>query len=964
MTRIERRVLTNCVLIGTLLTFIVLMADSVDLLQVTENWMYDLRARHFQYFQSPPTDQLIHLDIDDKALESIGRWPWPRSQMAKMVDEIHLAGARAVAMDILFTEPQDPTYEVSQTETGQTRVDRRIDHDDEFAAAVRRAGNVLIPASFEFESREIDPAYAALVKILQADPDLTEKQAIDALDQSKKAASETSAAWTNLFLQARHEAVYRRIQAEFAIAPLTVDQTRHKLITHSDTTVNSPLSRLIDDQWALADAARRLSRFGTPAPAGAESFLKADVKLAPIARLSSAAAATAFVDFKTARDGVLRTQPLVLNCNGRLYPQMGLSLALLYLGATEKDLTHTAGETTIHCPDGRQIVMPTTAFYSDTLGRNVSGIFQIPFVGDRHWETMYDWPNHQVSRQHMSMNVVNDVVRTREKIHENNVSADEALLNWSVYRQLPPDDRARTDDAKSRLHDLQSFLEDAQNLLELLESSPPGDLQESDRRLAAMLKAYNNGNPNDKAVAQLPKPEQKIVDNLMIAKSVVAQNPRLGDQLEMERKSLHDMLNGKAIFIGWTATGHQDAVPTSLHASCPGVVTHGAIFNAIVSGHFWTVAPKWVTLLFTVALGLFTAVIAWRFSPLVGFLITSAFGMGYVVLNGLLFFDHWGQIVGLAAPQIAMGSVWSGCTLARMIVETSERQRIVRHFRSYVDPNVVNYMMERPDEVRMDGETRELTVCFLDIAGFTALSERLGNDIVPMLNSFMDLMVPIIREQHGTVDKLLGDGIMFFYGAPEPQSSHASDAVATALLMQQAVARFNADLAGRGLPKIGIRIGINTGLMIVGDAGSDDYADYTVLGDNVNLASRLESANKQLGTSILISARTAELAGERFLLRPIGTLQVVGKTEGVKTFTVCGLADGADSKEIALCEKQAALVASFRKADFAGALATVAEIDQTFGPSTVTGLYRALCNDYLVHPPGEAFDGKITFKEK
>ena len=623
---------------------------------------------------------------------------------------------------------------------------------------------------------------------------------------------------------------------------------------------------------------------------------------------------------------------------------MGLALALQYLHAKPSDLSIEPESITINVPSGETFTLPTIRYLSENLGRSVPTIFNIPWFGGKHWETMYDWPAHLQPLQHMSMNVVADISLTQRKILANNVSVDtaaatiiEALsvvadmkqIDFSLPKQLAPDD------SKTRSEIVERFLKNVK--LAEVDMSP----QKDDPGGWAVVRAIQSMQNFDRERIRL---EQQLVDL---------------------RSTLNRTVRGKAVLIGWTATGHQDAVPTSLHAQCPGVVAHGAIFNAIISRHFWTVAPRWITIAFTIALGWVTAVIAWKFSPLGAFCITSVFGLSYVVLNGLYFFDHLNLLVGLAAPQVAMGGVWAGCSLARIVIETQERARVTKRFRSYVDPTLVNYVMEREDDLRLAGETRELTVCFSDMAGFTALSEKLGEDIVPILNEYLSRMVPIIRGQGGYVNKFLGDGIMYFFGAPYPTEHHAEQAIETAILMQQAVIQFNNDyLAPRGLPSVKVRIGINTGNMVVGDAGAHDAADYTVLGDTVNFASRLESGNKQLGTLILMSARTAELAGDRFLLRPIGALQVVGKTEGVMTYSLTGYVADADAKDRRLVDLTKTMVDRFRAKDFPAATEAADAMDAEFGESTLAGLYRNLCKFYTDNPPADPFDGKIVFTEK
>ncbi len=973
MTRIERRVLTNCVLAGTLLTSIVVLAELLGWLQVPENLMYDLRARHFQFFQKPPTDQLVHLDIDDRAIDVIGPWPWPRTQMALIIDEVHLAGAKAVGLDIIYVDPQPPSYvEVSTalpaTQPTTNPILRQIDHDALLSDAIRRAGNVILPGSLILAPPSGDTFDSAVRQELAGDIELSEAEVSSRLHDKFPRDLAKSGRLEKVFYDARRLAVYDRLTAELSTGPKSVDQLRQRLIKRQDVSVNSPLSRILDEQLTKYQSDAQLRRFGVTPPIGGEPFIPAMLNYAPIERLGEAMAGTAFVDFKSSRDGVLRTQPLVLECNGRLYPQFGFSVALLYLGATLNDVTFTSDTVTVACPNGRRIQIPVSVVYSDSLGRNAPTIFQIPWFGRRDWETMYDWPDHRNSKQHLSMNTVADIGLTREKIARNNANVDKALPILVDYMtilnntpRLPPQPPTGDQDALSRMPRIERMLSVLNDRYEFDASLSDQDLTDEERPFAHAMKAAHDKDYTD---PKFTENERLFINAVKTIENVRRENLQFKQQLDSQIKSLRDQVNGKAVLVGFTATGNQDAVPTSMHGSCPGVVTHGAIFNAIVSNHFWRVAPEWITVAFAISLGLITAAVAWRFSPLRAFWITTALGIGYVLLNGLLFLDHLGQIIGLAAPQIAMAAVWSGCSLARIVIESSERARITKRFTSYVDPTLVNYVMERPDDDGLAGETRELTVCFSDMAGFTSLSERLGERIVPLLKEFMGRMVPIIRQQNGYIDKFLGDGIMYFFGAPEPNPNHAAAAVETALLMQQAIIPFNEELIAKGLPTVKVRIGINTGTMVVGDAGSSDAADYTVIGDNVNFASRLESANKQLGTLILISARTAELIGDRFLLRPVGALQVVGKTESVLAYEVCGLADSATPLQRRQCEQTHLMVKHFRGRSFKEAMTLADDLDSAFGASPLTDLYRDLCAVYLADAPAEPFDGKIVFKDK
>ena len=217
--------------------------------------------------------------------------------------------------------------------------------------------------------------------------------------------------------------------------------------------------------------------------------------------------------------------------------------------------------------------------------------------------------------------------------------------------------------------------------------------------------------------------------------------------------------------------------------------------------------------------------------------------------------------------------MWSGATLFNFITEVSERSRITRRFSNYVDPALVNYVIDHPEQARFDGESREMTMGFTDLAGFTTFTEILGPRTVPLLAEYMNKMIPTIRENHGYVSRLMGDGIYFFFNAPgaRPQPcrpcGHHGPGHARGCRRVESIA------SPAGLPHAFNRAGICTGKVIVGDAGSDEFSDYTAIGDSVNTAARLEGANKIFDTKVLVSERTVQLLDGQFLCRPIANLR-------------------------------------------------------------------------------------------
>lgn len=218
---------------------------------------------------------------------------------------------------------------------------------------------------------------------------------------------------------------------------------------------------------------------------------------------------------------------------------------------------------------------------------------------------------------------------------------------------------------------------------------------------------------------------------------------------------------------------------------------------------------------------------------------------------------------------------------------TSERKKrqIKKAFSHYLSPAVLEDVLKNPDKLQIGGRRVEATILFSDIAGFTALSEQLSPEtIATLINRYMSAMTKIIIDHKGTIDKFIGDAIMAFWGAPLPDDMHAVNACKTAVAMQKRMNSLRDEFRSVGLPEISIRIGLNTGIVIAGNMGSDDLFDYTVLGDAVNLASRLEGANKTFGTNILISSHVYEQAKDYITARSLGFITVRGKEEKVEVF--------------------------------------------------------------------------------
>jgi adenylate cyclase len=284
-------------------------------------------------------------------------------------------------------------------------------------------------------------------------------------------------------------------------------------------------------------------------------------------------------------------------------------------------------------------------------------------------------------------------------------------------------------------------------------------------------------------------------------------------------------------------------------------------------------------------------------------------------------------------------------------------------FGEYVPRQRVAQMRESGQRFSMEGESRELTVLFCDVRDFTALSENLPpRELSAMLNAYLTTMTQIIHDHlDGTIDKYVGDSIMAFWGAPEPNPEHARGAVEAALAMQARMPSLAEDFARRGWPKFSIGIGINTGTMSIGDMGSKFRKAYTVLGDAVNLASRVESLTKEYGVGIVVAEDTARAIPD-YAWREIDRVRVVGKLKPVTIYEPLGPA-GSPELTAELAQHRQAL-ASYRERDFAAAEAGFAALAAAHPATALYAYFRARCAAFRLSPPPPAWEGATVFATK
>ena len=354
----------------------------------------------------------------------------------------------------------------------------------------------------------------------------------------------------------------------------------------------------------------------------------------------------------------------------------------------------------------------------------------------------------------------------------------------------------------------------------------------------------------------------------------------------------------KLVLVGTTAQGLFDIQVTPFSSNYPGLEIHANIIDSIMAEDYlyrpvWAVA---IDLVVIIAIGFFLGAILARSGAISGAMLTGGVFAGYFTAAHMLF-GRYGWIVNIVYPLTCILLVYLSVTAYRYFVESRQKRFIRDVFSTYLAKPVVDQLIESGQKVELGGEERVITAFFSDVQGFTSISEKLSpRELVELLNEFLTGMTDIILDHNGTVDKFEGDAIIAFFGAPNQLPGHADMAVKASIEMQRRLADMRARWREQNRPELFMRIGMNTGTAVVGNMGSRNRMDYTMMGDTVNIAARLEGMNKVYGTATLISEYTRSHIDETIAVRELDLVRVVGRKEPLSIYEVIGFYADIDEK--------------------------------------------------------------------
>ena len=353
-----------------------------------------------------------------------------------------------------------------------------------------------------------------------------------------------------------------------------------------------------------------------------------------------------------------------------------------------------------------------------------------------------------------------------------------------------------------------------------------------------------------------------------------------------------EYFRNKVVLLGASAAASYEPRPTPLDSQSPGFMVHATEIDNLLSGEALRFAPFWLLVLAIAVMAIFGGLLQMKFSSVVPALtILAAIVLLYFAL-AVLAFQKMHFVLPVFAPGFALLVCCAGAGISRYATTGRELRQTRGVLERYVAPQLVDYVMSNFGAIQLKGDKRELTILISDVRNFTTMTEKSDpEELIALLDDYLAAMTEIIFKHNGIVDKFIGDGILAYWGAFTPEKNHAQEAALAAIEMIERLKELNQRWEGHGKQPIAIGIGINTGKVVFGNIGKGKKIEFTVIGDAVNLAARLEGLNKEFGTSIVISEETRARLGENADARSLGGVKVKGKTIETQVYELRGFAN-------------------------------------------------------------------------
>lgn len=852
-------------------------------------------------------DRLVLLNIDDLGIAEVGMFPWSRSIMADGLILMKEMGVRHAVFDIEYTE------------------DSPMALNTDFL-------NEDMPELLSQEFRSINDNMQSLFNALAAGQ-ISLEDAGDYIMQLEDL-NENS----RQILQEKLNSIARDNDVYFGKTA--------RLFEHAVFTVN--LLKEYEEQYDADHKAWTAENMQLPVEISENSLHPEAVDIRPtIAPIMTNGMAAGFTNVEIDSDGVRRRVDLLAEYEDSMLPQLSMAIVYQLLGQPQLELS-------------KQKLIMKDAQMSDGTVTSI----EVPL--DKNGQFLINWPRgtFEESFTHFSYYAL---VRHREQ-------EDSLIHNLRIMQDAGYLDYYEGDIPLMRMYDY------AEGILQDMLEGGSLDAIEEYREIRSMFfietEMFFNGEARRTILDQIDAvlASENISDEQHetyggIRKSVVDSFDNTSEILELlleNRRTIAENLNDSICYIGWTGTATTDIGVNPFDSEYDNVGTHAAIANTLLQQDFIDILPLWLSILTAAAMLVLYYRLQRNLTPIYSILT----GLGFVALlfsAGWILFRFQQLYLPLFTPLLTLSAAFISLTVMNFLSTAREKNFIRGAFGKYLSNDVIENLIENPDKLNLGGEKRILTALFTDIKGFSTISETLDPaDLVKLLNMYLTEMSDTILNQRGTIDKFEGDAIIAFFGAPVAIEDHPTRACLSAIQIKRAEALLNERIKEEKLSDYPLqtRIGINTGEIVVGNMGTARKMDYTIMGNAVNLAARLEGVNKRYGTWLLMSEAVYNAGGNQFAARRLDRVRVVGINTPVRLYELVEENDRiSETKQKVLDLFDQGLSLSEER-DWKGAselFQQVLDLDPEDGPALH---YLERCRRYAEEPPKEDWDGVFNLTEK
>jgi len=1006
MTPRQRQFNRRALAVGVVATLVATLFHAAGGLDRVELFLRDLRFQHASTIRA--RDDIVLIEIDDRSLDLGGRWPWSRDRQAALLSIPAEAGATALLVDLTYVEPEPIGTRVSPGDAllpnaAETDPAERTFPDAALADAIAAAGNVYLafhfPPTDAARSAEMNAAitallagdeesaaeaiavqqqrYAALVRqgiVKPSDVDaggLAFARLAAALERDPalepealpEHVPEAPLAWLKGRYGAALEAACRRLAgrwlsadpARLSLPPDVAFQQAYADVIQrpieNRSAVRAAFSNAVLENLALA-AMRETAfapRSAAPVAFPIDAVVPVQVHHARVARR------TGFVNFRPDVDGVIRRQNLFVRTDAAVFPQLALALACDRLGVAPGDIRVEEGALVLQ-PPGRDAIR---------IQLDADGRAQVPWVPSVSGHTAYarvgaaELSTIAELRRLIAYN--ERVMRTAlgAMVARSELAAEYAQLDQRRGEAAQRRDAARLSGDRAAAADAQRAFDEADAQLAEHEARFVDGVTDSYRRY------FEQGEtPEDPEIYDRVGFVMEVLSDLM---PYSLRNEEMTRTIEERMARLRELLGGKVCLLGYTATSLADAVPIPTISRAPGMLAHADFLNGVLSNRLVRLTPPWLDAALAIVLGIAASLLAVRLRPHESGPATAAVGLLFFAgAMGVFYAFTW--MVAVSAPLFAVLCSYAGVFVFRYIFVDSERRQLATSLSQYTSREIARQVAENP-ELCQRAEMREVTAMFTDLRGFTGISERIGAERTQrVLNVCLGEFTEVMLRHEAMVNKFIGDGVFAFWNPViYPQPDHAERACETALDLLDAMQRLRKQQRTDGeqvFDELFLRVGVATGNAIVGPCGSEQKYDYTCIGDSVNVAARLESANKFYGTSVLVSDAARAQAGEQFVFRALGGVRVKGKQNALPIFELLGRRGAVPDADLEYAERFAEAIRVFQSRQWRAALEHFERIAAERPDDAAASNYVEACVTYLASPPPANWTGAIELQEK